>query len=71
MEILTYPVPRKVRGSTGRNLDVVFGGGRRMFSPSWVPDLETGQPGLRGDIDLIAEWRADKVNYLDNALPSL
>ena len=48
---------------------MVFGGGRRMFSPSWVPDLETGQPGLRGDIDLIAEWRADKVNHLDNSLP--
>ena len=32
-----------------------------MFSPVWVEDLETRQPGLRGDFDLIAEWTADKV----------
>ena len=50
-----------MRGSTGQKLDVVFGGGRRMFSPVWVEDLETRQPGLRGDFDLIAEWTADKV----------
>ena len=40
---------------------MVFGGGRRMFSPRWAADPETGQPGLRGDFDLIAEWTADKV----------
>ena len=49
------------RRGTGQKLDVVFGGGRRMFSPVWVEDLETRQPGLRGDFDLIAEWTADKV----------
>ena len=32
-----------------------------MFSPRWAADPETGQPGLRGDFDLIAEWTADKV----------
>ena len=50
-----------MRGSTGQKLDVVFGGGRTMFSPHWLQDPETGQPGLRGDVDLVAEWKADKV----------
>ena len=42
-------------------LKILFGGGRRMFTPHWVQDPETGQPGLRKDSDLIAEWSADKV----------
>ena len=42
-------------------LKIIFGGGRRMFTPHWVQDPETGQPGLRKDSDLIAEWSADKV----------
>ena len=59
---MCYPTPpRQVRGSTGQKLDVVFGGGRTMFSPHWLQDPETGQPGLRGDVDLVAEWKADKV----------
>ena len=60
-----------MRGSTGQNLDVVLGGGRRMFSPRWVPDPETGQPGLRGDFDLIAEWTADKVETWFTLLTSI
>ncbi|KAJ8923112.1 hypothetical protein NQ315_001665 [Exocentrus adspersus] len=49
-----------VYGETGRNLNVVMGGGRKNFLPSTVYD-EEGHPGLRSDnLNLIDEWQKQK-----------
>ncbi|XP_034243154.1 alkaline phosphatase-like [Thrips palmi] len=49
-----------VTGDTGRNINVILGGGRREFRSSKVRD-EEGEKGHRKDgRDLIAEWRQDK-----------
>lgn len=49
-----------VFGQTGRELNVIMGGGRKNFLPQEVND-EEGHPGLRFDhINLIEEWKRQK-----------
>lgn len=49
-----------IHGDTGKNLNVIFGGGRRKFLPSDVED-EEGQKGARSDgVNLIKEWLESK-----------
>ncbi|KAJ0176439.1 hypothetical protein K1T71_007618 [Dendrolimus kikuchii] len=51
-----------VRGRVGSNIDVVLGGGRRNFLPSYVKDND-GTPGYRSDgADLIEEWKLKKIS---------
>ncbi|KAJ8936806.1 hypothetical protein NQ318_003051 [Aromia moschata] len=47
-------------GETGRNLQVIMGGGRKNLLPSDVID-EEGHPGHRSDrVNLIEEWKKQK-----------
>ncbi|CAH0563870.1 unnamed protein product [Brassicogethes aeneus] len=62
-----------VHGDTGGNLNVVFGGGRRMFLPKEFTD-EEGEAGYRSDrVNLVEEWknlrkdRGDVCEYVWNS----
>lgn len=56
-----------VTGETGRNINVILGGGRREFRSSKVRD-EEGEKGHRKDgRDLIDEWRREKKDRRANA----
>lgn len=56
-----------VTGDTGRNINVVLGGGRREFRSSKVRD-EEGEKGHRKDgRDLIDEWQREKQARRANA----
>lgn len=59
-----------IEGETGRNFNVIMGGGRRKFLPNFVTD-EEGQRGERLDNrNLIKEWkdlkRNKKAKYITN-----
>lgn len=49
-----------IRGETGKNFNVIYGGGRKKFISEKIID-ETGQRGQRSDgLDLIDEWITTK-----------
>ncbi len=49
----------------GDGLEVVLGGGRRVFTPSTVSDPETDKPGARKDgRDLTVEWAEKSPQHL-------
>ncbi|KAB0803633.1 hypothetical protein PPYR_00603 [Photinus pyralis] len=51
-----------IHGETGKNLNVIFGGGRAYFIPKGQSDNDQ-QPGVRLDSrDLIKEWKEQKGN---------
>lgn len=60
-----------IRGETGRNLNVIYGGGRKKFISEKIITEEDGQKGQRSDgLDLIDEWLTTKnspeAHYIHN-----
>jgi alkaline phosphatase len=60
-----------IRGETGKNFNVIYGGGRKKFISENIISDEDGQRGQRGDgLDLIDEWlttkNTPKAHYIHN-----
>lgn len=52
-----------INGKIGKELKVIFGGGRKNFYPDNIADEETGEMGLRKDgKNLIEDWKKSKEN---------
>lgn len=51
-----------IRGDTGKNFNVILGGGRQKFLPKDVKDEEGDKGERRDGVNLIEEWKEAKAN---------